>query len=261
MIANCGHDERGKYYGGVAGDQDGSEWQIRSWYNRPWDCVLRYPADAVLELIAELSEEAARNDMIGYDQYQRETFWEELKESGFRPAQIKKACETDCSAGVAAIVKAAGNIFNIQKLKDVPASMYTGNEKEKLKKAGFEVLTDKKYLDSDEWLLRGDILLCEGHHTAINLTNGKMVGPEWDWIKDNGIWYYQNRNGKNTYGWRQIKERHGNHWHWYHFNDIGQMETGLIMLDGERYYLMESGDLEGALCVTNEYGALVIWDL
>lgn len=27
MISNCGHDERGKYSGGKAGDQTGTEWQ------------------------------------------------------------------------------------------------------------------------------------------------------------------------------------------------------------------------------------------
>lgn len=38
--------------------------------------------------------------------------------------------------------------------------------------AGFEVLTDKKYLTSDAYLLEGDILLNDGAHVATNLTNG-----------------------------------------------------------------------------------------
>ena len=41
MISNSGSDENGKYSGGQAGDQTGKEWQIRSWYNRPWNYVLR----------------------------------------------------------------------------------------------------------------------------------------------------------------------------------------------------------------------------
>ena len=36
----------------------------------------------------------------------------------------------------------------------------------------FEAITDKQYLISDKNLLRGDILLYEGHHTAVNLDNG-----------------------------------------------------------------------------------------
>lgn len=35
MISNCGHDERGKYSGGKAGDQTRTEWQVINWYNRP----------------------------------------------------------------------------------------------------------------------------------------------------------------------------------------------------------------------------------
>lgn len=34
MISNCGHDERGKYSGGKAGDQKGDEWAVIPWYSR-----------------------------------------------------------------------------------------------------------------------------------------------------------------------------------------------------------------------------------
>ena len=43
MISNCGHDENGRYSGGKAGDQTGTEWRVINWYNRPWKCVLRHP--------------------------------------------------------------------------------------------------------------------------------------------------------------------------------------------------------------------------
>ena len=45
-LSNSGHDERGQYTNGQAGDQ-GGEWTICDWYQYPWDggwlCVLRYP--------------------------------------------------------------------------------------------------------------------------------------------------------------------------------------------------------------------------
>ena len=41
-LSNCGHDENGRYAGGKAGDQTGTEYQIINWYNRPWLCVLRF---------------------------------------------------------------------------------------------------------------------------------------------------------------------------------------------------------------------------
>ena len=65
MIANSGHDERGKYTGGKAGDQSGQEWQVRTWYSRPWNCVLRHPDPKVREQIAKLARAAANNNKIG----------------------------------------------------------------------------------------------------------------------------------------------------------------------------------------------------
>ena len=87
-ISNCGHDERNKYSGGKAGDQTGGEWTIRSWYNRPWNCVLRHPDADVREMIADMAEAAAKNNFVGYDQLQRLTFWEHLKASNYDPAKL-----------------------------------------------------------------------------------------------------------------------------------------------------------------------------
>ena len=44
------------------------------------------------------------------------------------------------------------------------------------KKAGFTVLTDKKYLTGYDYLVPGDILLYDNHHTATNLSIGKKAG-------------------------------------------------------------------------------------
>lgn len=175
MISNSGHDEHGNYQGGTAGDQTGKEWQRVQWYNRPWSVVLRYPDSAVGLTIATLAGEAADNNLIGYDQAQRGTFWQALKAACYYPALIKTPCEADCSAGVAAIVKAAGYILDNAKLKAVSPDMYTGNEKAVLTSVGFMALTDNQYLTSGNYLKPGDILLYEGHHTAINLDTGINV--------------------------------------------------------------------------------------
>lgn len=55
---------------------------------------------------------------------------------------------------------------------DLMNPCYTGNLRAALKAAGFEVLTENKYLTSDAYLLAGDILLNDGAHTATNLTDG-----------------------------------------------------------------------------------------
>lgn len=175
MISNCGHDERGQYHGGTAGDQTGTEWQIRSWYNRPWDCVLRYPDKKIAQAIANEAIDAANNNFIGYDQWNRLSFWKVLKTVGYKVANIKTAVETDCSAGVSAIVKAVGYQYGIKKLQNIPEGSWTGSMKKTFQDAGFEVLTFSKYRTSEAYLEPGDILLNEKSHTAIEVGTGKKI--------------------------------------------------------------------------------------
>jgi hypothetical protein len=174
MISNCGHDERGKYSGGQAGDQTGTEYCLRSWYDRPWTCVLRYPDAKVRKKIAELAKAAAKNDNIGYDQGQRGTFWVQLQKVGYDPAKIKTKCEADCSSSTIAVIQAAGYLLGIKSLQKINAST-TSNIKKGLQDAGFKVLTNEKYLKSDKYLKAGDILLKVGSHVCINVTTGSAA--------------------------------------------------------------------------------------
>lgn len=173
-ISNSGFDENRKSRGGKAGDQTGLEWRIINWYNRPWTCILRYPDQKVRQLIAQYGIEAANNNKIGYDQGDRTTYWAALKKANYRPKNVTIACEADCSAGVIANVRAVGYTLDIDKLKNIAAS-YTGNMRAGFKAAGFKVLTDPKYLTSSAYLVPGDILLYDDHHTATNLCIGSKV--------------------------------------------------------------------------------------
>ena len=177
MLSNCGHDSRGQYSGDVAGDQ-GGEWTLIPWYNYPyggWNYVLRHPSQAVRYYIKEFAIQAAQNDNIGYDQSNRNSFWEQLTVSGYYPMNIKVPCEADCSSGVLAIVKAVGYVVGDNALKNVSQYGYTGNERAILSAAGFEVLNGSAYLTSDNYLYAGDILLNEENHTCICVTNGAYV--------------------------------------------------------------------------------------
>lgn len=176
MISNCGHDENGRYTGGTPGDQKGDEWAIIPWYSRPWTCVLRHRDPAVRKAIAKKARAAANNNKIGYCQGHRLTYWEHLKASNYDPAQITVACEADCSSGVAANIRAVGIDLKNEELQKIPVSCTTRNLKPQCDEHGFDVLTDKKYLTSPDYLLEGDILLCEGHHVATNLTTGSKAG-------------------------------------------------------------------------------------
>lgn len=129
--------------------------------------------------IAQLAIDAALNDHIGYDQSQNRTYLAQLKAVGWEPSRITIDCEADCSAGVCANVTATGHLLGIKALQNHTGT-YTGNMRNALTKAGFQLLTESKYLTSGDYLLPGDILLNDGAHTATNVTIGKKVKRDWN---------------------------------------------------------------------------------
>lgn len=268
ILANSGHDENGAYRGGKAGDQDGTEWAVIPWYNRPWTCILRYPDKAVAADIAYLARRGAENPAIGYDQSQRATFWTQLsKIPDYDPGQISVPCESDCTCGVATVVKAAGLRMGVSKLASIdPDYYYSGNMRAGFSALGFKVLTASKYLTSDRYLLPGDILLYDNHHAAINLSVGDLVRDEWEpvptytkgWHRDDsGYWYADTEHTYYKECWQLI-----NH-HWYYFNLSGYAVTGLQTIGGALYYFnaVVGDPLECALMHTNDQGALIVWDV
>jgi len=172
MISNCGHDENRKLSGGKAGDQTKTEYAVIPWYNRPWLRVLRYPDTNVANDLATVAAAGANNNLVGYDQSQRLTYYQHLKASRWDPSKITISCEADCSASTCANIIAVGYRCGIGKLKAFSNVLTTSSLRAALRNAGFQELTDRKYLTSDAYLLPGDILLYDGHHVAINLTKG-----------------------------------------------------------------------------------------
>ena len=239
MISSSGHDERNKYSGGAAGDQTGTEWRLMNWYSYPWNCVLRHPNPTVRAKLAELHTAAAKNDKIGYDQGQRDTYWVQLRQAGYDPGKITAACEADCSAGVIANVRAVGYLLGLDELKNVSAS-YTGNMRSGLKAAGFQVLTDSKYLTTGDYLAAGDILLNDVHHTAVVVTDGgKCDAPKIipGWHRDATGWWYVREDGSYPVSaWERIEGK------WYYFDKEGYMETNRwITSTGAPYYVGADG--------------------
>lgn len=172
-VSNCGHDERGLWSGGKAGDQTGTEYRLCEWFDFGQNVVLRHPSKRVRRKLARMAKNAAKNDRIGYDQSQRRTFWDTLKKCAYKPKRVRTACEADCSSSTAAIVKACGYQLGLEKLKAVSPDCWTGNLRAALVKAGFAPLTSSKYLRSGDWLLRGDISLNESRHVNIAITDGR----------------------------------------------------------------------------------------
>lgn len=162
MAIKIGHssiDERGKASGGSAGDQTGKEVVTRTWYNGNWHTVLRPKSIVIAEKSAQFVEDVCANKAVGYDQGGRNTLYKEAKKVDFNGSKIKTKCECDCSAfmHVAAIAGGANLTYGSNGLT-------TSTMKNAFKASGdYEVLTASKYLTSDKYLKRGDILIKNGH--------------------------------------------------------------------------------------------------
>lgn len=169
LIGHASIDERGKGRGGAAGDQTGKEVCIRTWYDKGWAYVLRCKDTEKAEKMASSCEQACQNENIGYDMNQRNTLNTEAKKVGYILSAIKKKCETDCSALMTVCAQAAGikvpyNGTNAPTTSTMKTAFMSTGE--------FEVLTDQKYLTSDKYLKRGDILVKPASHTVMALQNG-----------------------------------------------------------------------------------------
>lgn len=159
-------DERGKAIGGTAGDQTGKEVSTQSWYkhSKGWR-VFRAKSAAARKLIAEAMRRACNNNNIGYDQYQRLTLYDAVKDFGFDPAKATKAVETDCSALVRVCCAYAGITLS---------NFVTSNQASALLNSGaFTEMIGTKYTDQEDYLEEGDILVTKTKgHTVVVLTNG-----------------------------------------------------------------------------------------
>lgn len=171
MSVKIGHaslSENGSVKNGKAGDQTGREVCIRSWYAKNWDCVLRPNTKTLADKSASACEKGCANSNIGYDQNQRNTLYTQAKKVKFDLSKIKTLCETDCSAFMTVCAISGG--AKIEYGSNAPTTSTMKNAF--VKSGNYTALTDKKYLTSDKYLKRGDILVKAGSHTVMVLENG-----------------------------------------------------------------------------------------
>ncbi len=165
-------DENGKAHGGQAGDQTGKEVSTQSWYasSKVW-VLLRAKSVEAREKIARCMQAACDNKHIGYDQYQRDTLYNEARQFGFDVSKVTKNVETDCSALVRVCVNYAG----------IPVGSFrTTNQAKVLMATGaFEKYTDDAHCKQSHNLLRGDILVTSVQgHTVVVLSDGINAAKE-----------------------------------------------------------------------------------
>lgn len=171
MIGHASIDENGKAAGGSAGDSTKKEVCTRGWYNGNWHTVLRPKSSTLAEKSAKACEAACANDKIGYDQWQRNTLNTQAKAVGYDLSKITTPCECDCSSLMHVCAIAGGANLSYGSNGVTTSTMVDAF----VKSGDYEKLTASKYLTSDKYLLRGDVLVKKGH-TAMNLGDGVYAG-------------------------------------------------------------------------------------
>lgn len=166
MISHASIDERGNIAGGKAGDQTGKEVCTRSYYSKGWNVVVRMKTPAMREKVADCMVKAVDNNYIGYNQARRMTLINYARNVGYDPSKVTTPCDCDCSSLVTLACIYAG-IREASLIVGGNAAT-TSTLRKRLQATGaVDVFTSKDYTASDSKLIRGDILIKEGSHTAV----------------------------------------------------------------------------------------------
>ncbi len=164
QFAQASCDENGKYVGGQAGNQSGTELNIRSYYSsetNPWKCY-RAKTDAMANRIGAEAKGAVANMNIGYDQGERNTIRTAAQKVGNILSAIKEKCECDCASLGAECAICAGSSDSA--LFAGGNLLYTGNAHAKLMATGdFDSLGTV----SESNLAVGDLLVRDGHMVIV----------------------------------------------------------------------------------------------
>lgn len=166
QIGHASLGSNGKISGDKAGDQNGKEVYIRSWYSKPWTHVIRFRREDMRKKNAECMIKACNNPHIGYNQLRRNTLLQYAANVGYDPSKVTQLCDTDCSALVSLCAIYSGVPQGV--MYQNGNSCTTANLRNRLNNTGLvTVYTDKSYTTKSDKLMVGDILLAEGHHVAI----------------------------------------------------------------------------------------------
>lgn len=166
LIGHASIGENGKVNYGKPGDQTGKEVCIRSWYNKPWSCLIRFKDPKMAEKIADCMEMACRNDFIGYSQTTRNSLLKEARKYNYDVSKVKVYCNTDCSALVSVCCMYAGVPESTLTLDGNCATTRTLTQL--LKSTGnVQTFTTQPYIGKTDKLKRGDILIKPGSHVVV----------------------------------------------------------------------------------------------
>lgn len=175
LIGNASKSENGTIRG-KAGDQTGKEVTTRKWYkhSKGW-YALECLVPGMEEYIAEAMEKACANPDIGYNQYENNTLWENVKPFGYDPSRTTKKVNTDCARLVRVCVQYACVKMGLDII--IP-DFYTATMANVLVRTGlFRKLSDPKYTAQDLYLRRGWPMVTRTKgHAIVVLENGSKAG-------------------------------------------------------------------------------------
>lgn len=173
-VGNASISEKGTI-SGKAGDQTGKEVCTRSWYkhSKGW-VTLEFIDPKMGEYAAEAMEMACANPDIGYNQYENQTLWNDVKPFGWDPSKTTKKVNTDCARLIRLCVQYAVKKMGLDII--IP-DFYTATEVAVLMKTGlFIKRTEAKYNTQDKYLKRGMIQVTRTKgHTLMILSNGSKA--------------------------------------------------------------------------------------
>lgn len=171
LIGHASQNEFKKTIGGQKGDQTGKEVCTREYYLGGWNILLRPKNPIKAQIMADACIKACSNPNIGYDQSTRNTLRQEAIKVNFDLSKVG-LCNCDCSSFMAVCAEAAGiaipyNGNNAPTTSTMRMAFMSTGE--------FDLLIDSIYLNSFNFLKKGDILVRENHHTIMVLENGTLA--------------------------------------------------------------------------------------
>lgn len=177
IIGHASINEKGSVSGGAPGDQTGVEVCKRSWYDKNWDAILRPKKYKLALNMVKICADIIANDHVGYDQPGRNTLYFYMKDKKFDTSRIDRTLSVDCSSFMTYCAIAAG-VYKLNYKENAPTTR--NMVKIFLQTGEFEGITDPKYLETDKYLEKGDILVSIGHHTVMALSNGELARKRFD---------------------------------------------------------------------------------
>lgn len=170
QVISASLGENGSIHGGAPGDQTGSEVYVRNWYNKPWNLMLRYPDPVKARAAAVAGYMLAESNLVGYNQDERNTLYQQLKANNFSVASyISSGVKTNCDCSSFVFACYAVALPDIRYDGDAPS---TSEMRAAYTSWGFTPYTQPLYLDSPDYLQVGDVLVSEGRHTVIAWESG-----------------------------------------------------------------------------------------